>query len=87
MYWCLMCLIFLRRRLEGIEASHAEYIPCEFKNLNSWVYAPVLARMWKQHELWDGTYTFKDLLDAHEIILVNNENRRREAEAKENDVV
>nr|DAR08474.1 MAG TPA: hypothetical protein [Caudoviricetes sp.] len=43
--------------------------------------------MWKQHELWDGTYTFKDLLDAHEIILVNNENRRREAEAKENDVV
>ena len=36
--------------------------------------------MWQQHELWDGTYTFKDLLDAHEILIVKQENRRREAQ-------
>jgi len=41
------------------------------------VYAPVLEGMWKQHELWDGTYTFNDLLDAQEIILVRQENQRR----------
>ena len=23
--------------------------------------------MWKQHELWDGTYTLDDLLDAAEL--------------------
>nr|DAP01124.1 MAG TPA: hypothetical protein [Caudoviricetes sp.] len=36
--------------------------------------------MWKQHELWDGTYTFSDLLDAHEMILVTHENQRRAEE-------
>ncbi|WP_432748997.1 DUF6889 family protein [Pectinatus haikarae] len=36
--------------------------------------------MWKQHELWDGTYTFKDLLDAHEMMMVKAENQRREEE-------
>ncbi|WP_427112440.1 DUF6889 family protein [Megasphaera sueciensis] len=33
--------------------------------------------MWKQHEVWDGTYTLSDLLDAHEMIMVKNENKRR----------
>ena len=33
--------------------------------------------MWKQHELWDGTYTFDDWLDAVEMILVKNENQDR----------
>jgi len=41
------------------------------------VYAPVIAERWQQHELWDGTYTFGDLLDMHEILLVEQENRRR----------
>ena len=41
------------------------------------MYAPVIAGRWKQHELWDGTYTFNDLLDVHEIMLVEGENRRR----------
>jgi len=41
------------------------------------VYAPVIAGMWQQHELWDGTYTFSDLLDAHELLLVKQENERR----------
>jgi len=37
--------------------------------------------MWKQHEVFDGTYTFDDLLDAHEIIQVKIENERRATEA------
>lgn len=38
--------------------------------------------MWKQHETWDGTYTFDDLLDAHEMIAVKYENKRRSYEAE-----
>jgi hypothetical protein len=28
----------------------------------------VIEGLWKQHEVWDGTYTLDDLLDAQEII-------------------
>ena len=35
--------------------------------------------MWKQHELWDGTYTMDDLLDAAELIQVRRENEERAA--------
>lgn len=52
-------------------------------NLNAWVYAPVIAERWQQHELWDGTYTLRDLLDVHEIMAVEKENRRRAQEAAE----
>jgi hypothetical protein len=37
--------------------------------------------MWKQHELWDGTYTLDDLLDAAELIRVKHENEWRAREA------
>jgi len=36
--------------------------------------------MWKQHELWDGTYTFDDLLDIVEVMQVKAENERRAME-------
>ena len=42
--------------------------------------------MWKQHELWDGTYTLEDLLDAAELIRVRNENQIRAAEASRTSV-
>ena len=42
---------------------------------------PVAAGMWKQHELWDGTYTLDDLLDVAELIQVRWENEERAAEA------
>ena len=42
---------------------------------------PVAAGMWRQHELWDGTYTFDDLLDISELIQVRRENEIRAAEA------
>ena len=39
--------------------------------------------MWRQHEVWDGTYTLDDLMDAHEIMAVHAENERRAREAAE----
>ena len=46
-------------------------------NLDAFLFLPVAAGMWKQHELWDGTYTLDDLLDAIELIQVNRENEMR----------
>lgn len=43
-----------------------------------------MAGMWRQHELWDGTYTLDDLADAHEMLAVNAENQRRAYEAAAN---
>lgn len=37
--------------------------------------------MWQQHQLWDGTYTIDDLLDAHEVLAVRAENQLRAQEA------
>lgn len=39
--------------------------------------------MWEQHELWDGTYDLDDLLDAHEILAVRQENELRARKASE----
>jgi len=39
--------------------------------------------MWKQHEVWDGTYNLDDLLDAHEILAVKAENSKRAEEYSE----
>ncbi len=47
------------------------------------MYAPVLAGYWKQYEIWDGTYTLDDLLDITEVMIVKNENERREQEYME----
>lgn len=43
--------------------------------------------MWKQKEIWDGTYTLDDLLDAHEIMQVTHENERRAHEASSREVM
>jgi hypothetical protein len=39
--------------------------------------------MWQQHEVFDGTYTLDDLLDAHEILAMKYENQNRAQEATE----
>lgn len=39
------------------------------------------AGRWQQYQLWDGTYTLDDLLDAIESISVQQENQRRANEA------
>ena len=43
-------------------------------NLDAFLFRPVALGYWKQHELWDGTYTLDDLLDITEMILVKQEN-------------
>lgn len=43
--------------------------------------APVMAKLWKQHETWDGTYTLDDLLDVREMMAVQEENQTRAREA------
>ena len=53
----------------------------ECPNLDEFLFLPVSAGMWKQHELWDGTYTLDDLLDAVEVIRVRRENEQRALEA------
>ena len=40
----------------------------------------MVAGLWRQHELWDGTYTLDDLLDAVELLQVTAENQRRALE-------
>ena len=53
----------------------------ECPNVDEFLSLPVSAGLWRQHELWDGTYTLDDLLDMVELIRVRRENERR---AKEN---
>ena len=50
-------------------------------NIDEFLFLPVAAGHWRQHELWDGTYTLDDLLDITEMIRVIRENERRAAEA------
>lgn len=38
------------------------------------LYMPVSEGMWKQHELWDGTYVLDDLLDIHEALWIKAKN-------------
>ena len=49
----------------------------ECPNLDEFLFLPVSDGMWKQHELWDGTYTLDDLLDVVELIRVQRENEYR----------
>jgi hypothetical protein len=37
----------------------------------------VIVGAWRQHEVWDGTYTLDDLFDWHEMQSVKMENDRR----------
>ena len=72
---------FFRRKRPGLPAGRPVFDPCRAPNLNEFLFLPVSAGLWRQHELWDGTYTLDDLLDAAELILVRRENEKRAAEA------
>ena len=65
----------------GFPARRCDYAPAECPNIDGFLFLPVAAGMWKQHELWDGTYTLDDLSDAAELIQVRRENEIRAAEA------
>ena len=55
----------------------------EAPNIDELAFLPVAAGLWKQHELWDGTYTLDDLLDILELLQVTKENERRAREANQ----
>jgi hypothetical protein len=38
------------------------------------LYRPVIAGIWQQHQATDGTYSFIDLLTAHEMLDVKEAN-------------
>jgi len=44
------------------------------------VWRPVAAGLWRQHEMWDGTYDVGDLADVLEYLDVKDENQRRYTE-------
>ena len=54
----------------------------EAPNLDEFLFLPVAAGLWRQHELWDGTYTLDDLFDAVELIQVQRENEARAREVQ-----
>ena len=53
-------------------------------NIDEFLFLPVAAGYWRQHELWDGTYTLDDLLDITEMIRVMRENEQRAMETMKN---
>ena len=71
---------FRRERLAFEPVSEVNWIVAEPANYDAYLFAPVVDGMWRQHELWDGTYTLGDLLDAHEVLAVRSENERRARE-------
>ena len=73
---------FFRKRRAGFSARRCDYAPAECPNIDEFLFLPVVAGMWKQHELWDGTYTLDDLLDAAELVQVQHENEARAIEAR-----
>ena len=60
-----------------------DYDPVPYPTLDAFAYAPVAAGLWRQHEVFDGTYDFDDLLDAHELMAVKAANAQRAQEAAE----
>ena len=67
-----------RTRTRGLSTP---FLPLTCPNIDEFLFLPVAAGMWRQHELWDGTYTLDDLLDIVETIRVRRENKKRAAEA------
>ena len=72
---------FFRRRRTECSARRCEYVPVSCPNIDEFLFLPVALGYWKQHELWDGTYTLDDLLDIAELAEVRRENEERAAEA------
>ena len=53
------------------------FLTAECPNVDEFLFLPVAAGMWRQHELRDGTYTLDDLPDAVELFCVRSENEKR----------
>ena len=68
---------FVWRRGLSLPVRDPGYVAVECPNVDSFLFLPVAAGCWQQHELWDGTYTLDDLLDIAELIRVQRENENR----------
>ena len=66
-----------RDRLVSAASEDLRFEPVAFPTLNPLAWRPVAAGLWRQHELYDGTYDVGDLLDALEFLEVRSENERR----------
>ena len=73
---------FFRRKRVDLASRPACYLTAEAVNLDEFAFLPVAAGLWRQHELWDGTYTLDDLLDIVELIRIQNENAYRAARSE-----
>jgi len=49
------------------------------------LWRPIAAGLWRQHEIFDGTYDIGDLLDVLEFLDVKEENERRQRAAAATD--
>ena len=72
---------FFRRGRLDLPPRAPSYVTASCPNIDEFLFLPVAAGHWKQHELWDGTYTLDDLLDITEMIRVMRENEYRSTEA------
>ena len=71
---------FRRRAVEGRDRA-CGYCPVTCPNIDEFLFLPVAEGYWRQHELWDGTYTLDDLLDITELIRIRRDNQKRAAQA------
>ncbi len=72
--------------MPGLDDSEPRAFPfAPYPTLNPFLWQPVAAGLWRQHETFDGTYDVGDLLDALEYLDVKAENRRRAEKAAERD--
>ena len=77
---------FRRRRVRPDEGAALNFEPVPFPSIDAarqYAMVPVMAGIWRQHEMWDGTYDVDELLDAHEMLAVQEENKRRAKAAAE----
>jgi hypothetical protein len=70
------CAFFYRVQVD-VDGPGVEFEPVGHPSLNAYLYRPVLAGMWTHREAVDGTFTFADLMDVHELLDVKAANEIR----------
>ena len=75
---------FFRRGRLDLPIRDPGFVTASCPNVDEFLFLPVSAGLWRQQELWDGTYTLDDLLDIVELIRVRRENEYRARECVKN---
>ena len=68
--------LFYLTRIE-LEDSGIGFEAVSYPTLDPFLFRPVVAGIWTHREAIDGTFTFADLLDAHEMLDVKAANEMR----------